>query len=302
VKPLRTAIVGYGRWGRVLARAIDAHSLFDLTRICHRTAPRSDRMTPSLDDLLDDGEIAIIVVATPLATRVPIMLACLRAGKHVMAEKPLATSSREITELVETACQHKRVLFTNYIHAYGRGLERLRPEIGELGDLREIAVTLLQPGPLVQGEGVETLLGSHAAAILLRLLALGGIARDVTAISSCKQGLSNGQSLRWSWQGSCRLGPQVRFTVDLAYPLVHRRVDVIGDRAAATADLTSGVVYRLPFDRLSTLGRASALDSHPKPADDLSHVLDQVAKAITKGDCTNEVFALEIQALLEGET
>jgi hypothetical protein len=297
VRSLRTAVVGYGRWGRVLAGAINAHPRFDVVRICHRSAPTTARMTPRLDEILRDGTIQTIVIATPLATRAPIVLSCLEAGKHVMTEKPLAASSQEATELVKCAHRNNRILFTNYVHAYGRSMERLQGELAALGSLRAIDISLLQPGPLVEGEGVETLLGSHAAAILFHLLAAANVRPRFKDILSIK-GPREGSCYRWSWQGVSEGKLNVGFTVDLSHPVLHRRVDLIGNLAVASADLPLGVVRRLDFDSLKRRARAVPLTAKMQGGDDLSRVLDHFAASISNWNRANEILALEVQAFL----
>ena len=58
---------------------------------------------PSLDDLLADASIDAVYVATNNRSHVPIALACLRAGKHVIVEKPIATTVADAKKLDKLA-------------------------------------------------------------------------------------------------------------------------------------------------------------------------------------------------------
>src|SRR5690606_37085103 len=58
---------------------------------------------PSLDDLLDDPKIEIVDIATHPDVRTGLIHRALDAGKHVLAQKPIATSVEEAQELVEKA-------------------------------------------------------------------------------------------------------------------------------------------------------------------------------------------------------
>jgi scyllo-inositol 2-dehydrogenase (NADP+) len=48
---------------------------------------------PSLEAMLKQATLDVIVVATPNDTHVPLAEQCLRAGKHVVIDKPVAVSS-----------------------------------------------------------------------------------------------------------------------------------------------------------------------------------------------------------------
>lgn len=57
----------------------------------------------SLDELLADDGVDVVVNLTPLSAHVPVTTAALRAGRHVFSEKPLAPTSAQARELVELA-------------------------------------------------------------------------------------------------------------------------------------------------------------------------------------------------------
>ena len=60
-------------------------------------------MRPTSTTLLNDRTVDAIVIATPPQTHYPIAKAALEAGKHVLVEKPLATSLADAYELAEIA-------------------------------------------------------------------------------------------------------------------------------------------------------------------------------------------------------
>ena len=67
----------------------------------------------SLEELLADPEIQVVDVCTHPIERVAIMKAALRAGKHVLAEKPLATDVESAQEVIALANQQGRTLAVN---------------------------------------------------------------------------------------------------------------------------------------------------------------------------------------------
>jgi predicted dehydrogenase len=97
----------------------------------------------SLDELLDDPAVAVVDVATRPEDRRDVVSAALRAGKHVLAQKPLATSMDDARDLVREADEVKRRLAVNVNGRWAppwMGVTRLIPT-GVLG--RPFAVTHL---------------------------------------------------------------------------------------------------------------------------------------------------------------
>src|SRR6187431_3085648 len=94
-------IVGLGYWGPNLARNFAALPGARVAWLCdareemrERHAPSfpQARLTGELDDLLDDGSLDAIVLATPVPTHADLATRVLEAGKHCFVEKPLAQS------------------------------------------------------------------------------------------------------------------------------------------------------------------------------------------------------------------
>src|SRR5258708_30967721 len=117
MKPKRipTCIVGYGYWGPNLARNIATGATTELVAICdsegesRRRARKQHPAIPviaSWEDVLSDDEIAAVVIALPMAKHFEFALQALKAGKHVMVEKPLAESGAQCDAL-EAAARHR---------------------------------------------------------------------------------------------------------------------------------------------------------------------------------------------------
>ena len=60
-------------------------------------------VTTDLDAVLADERVEAVAIATPVRTHHRIAMAAIAAGKHVLIEKPLAATSAEARELVESA-------------------------------------------------------------------------------------------------------------------------------------------------------------------------------------------------------
>lgn len=107
-KEYQLAIVGLGgmgNWHREILSSIDGIKVVGVYDI------KQDRMDygkecglipyESLDALLEDEAVDIILIATPNDEHKPIAVKALRAGKHVVCEKPVTLSSADLTEMME---------------------------------------------------------------------------------------------------------------------------------------------------------------------------------------------------------
>jgi predicted dehydrogenase len=68
------------------------------------------RVARTLDEMLSDQSINVIVVATPNDTHFSYSKAALEAGRHVVVDKPLTPTMKEAEQLVRLAAEHKRLI------------------------------------------------------------------------------------------------------------------------------------------------------------------------------------------------
>jgi predicted dehydrogenase len=113
VAPLNVAVVGTGFIGPVHVEAL-RRSGQNVVGILGSSFDRSRAAAESLgiesayrhlDELLADDRVQSVHITTPNRWHFEQVTRCLRAGKHVLCEKPLATSARETAELVALAKQ-----------------------------------------------------------------------------------------------------------------------------------------------------------------------------------------------------
>jgi predicted dehydrogenase len=96
-----------------------------------------------LEEALTAVECDAVLVASPPRTHHVVAKAALEAGKHVLCEKPLATTLEDAIDLVETADKAKRILMVSQNYRYNapfRAVQRLVAE-GDLGELASIKIT-----------------------------------------------------------------------------------------------------------------------------------------------------------------
>jgi predicted dehydrogenase len=105
-KEISTAVIGYGLGGRVFhAPFVSAVPGLRLATIMQRKGDEAARAYPgvkisrSLEEVLTDPAISLVVVSTPNETHFVLAKQALTAGKHVVIDKPFSTTSEEALEL-----------------------------------------------------------------------------------------------------------------------------------------------------------------------------------------------------------
>jgi len=94
-------------------------------------------ITKEFRDLLNDSRIDAIVIATPVSTHYELALAALRAGKHVLVEKPLAQTSEQVDRLIEDAERRRLILMVDHTFLYTPAVQKIR-DLTVQGALGEI--------------------------------------------------------------------------------------------------------------------------------------------------------------------
>jgi predicted dehydrogenase len=148
-EPLVLAQLGCGYWGPNLLRNFAALPDCEVRYVADPSPARRAFVTAgfprtrpldSPEAALRDPAVAAVVVATPAATHFALARQALEAGKHVMVEKPLATSVAEVDELAHHAARRGLVLMAGHTFVYNPAVRYVKRLIdaGELGELRYI--------------------------------------------------------------------------------------------------------------------------------------------------------------------
>jgi predicted dehydrogenase len=174
---INLAVVGYGYWGPNLVRNAMERAELDLWGVCEMNPERvaklhtrypSVRATADFDEVLADPSVDAVAIATPPSTHYPLVKRALEAGKHVLVEKPLATSAVHAEELVEIAEREGLVLMPGHTFLYSAAVVKVREliESGELGEVYFITSSRMNLG-IYQPDGVVNDLAPHDLSILL---------------------------------------------------------------------------------------------------------------------------------------
>ncbi|MFD1733180.1 Gfo/Idh/MocA family protein [Deinococcus malanensis] len=148
MNPVNIAIVGCGVIATPYAKdmlaygSLRLHGCFDLdpARAQAYAAEQDCRVYDSLDTLLADPEVEVVVNLTVLPAHYEVSRQALEAGKHVFSEKPLAGSSAQAQELVALARERNVRLSCAPVTFLGEAQQRAMKELlsGRIGPVRVI--------------------------------------------------------------------------------------------------------------------------------------------------------------------
>jgi predicted dehydrogenase len=174
---LMLAVVGYGYWGPNIVRNAVERPEIELWGVCEPRAEQAQRFRArypgvracaSFDEVLVAAEVTAVAIATPPATHSALAARALAAGKHVLVEKPLATSAADAEALEELARRRGLVLMPGHTFLYSPAVNKIRDLIvgGELGEIHFITSSRMNLG-IYQPDGVLCDLAPHDLSILL---------------------------------------------------------------------------------------------------------------------------------------
>jgi len=152
---VRVAIVGMGRWGTQIYRA--------LKPLCY-VWPCPTRA--ETDAMMADSSVDAVVIATPIGTHFALAERALLAGKHVFVEKPMCVFTSAAERLVYLAAVQSRTLFVGHIFAYHPSFATLA-ETARANEIESIHCTWRKFG--TYSDDITQNLVSHDIALALIL-------------------------------------------------------------------------------------------------------------------------------------
>jgi len=174
---LRVAVLGAGGWGRNLVRVFcellgeDAVTVVD-PDATRREAMKFNHPGSATAESPPWSELDAAVIAVPAPLHYQLVSEALKAGLHVLAEKPLALSSDHVRSLIELAEAADRILMVDHLLEYHPAVERLKSLIegGTLGEIRHMMSQRLNLGVIRSEENAWWSLAPHDVSIALHLM------------------------------------------------------------------------------------------------------------------------------------
>ena len=146
---LNVAQIGVGYWGPNLLRNLVANKSCRVKTAVDLSAERREyvsslypaiQVTDDTNDVFRDPEIKGVVIATPVETHFELSVRAVEAGKHVLVEKPLATSVAEVEQIGNIASRKNLVVMVGHTFLYNAAVRYVKKLIdsGEIGEVRYI--------------------------------------------------------------------------------------------------------------------------------------------------------------------
>jgi predicted dehydrogenase len=254
-RPLSTVVVGYGYWGPNLVRNVIERPEFELVGLCERDSSRGQAFSskvptvPVLDDLeevLDDPTVDVLVVATPPHTHHAICKAALLAGKHVLVEKPLATTALDAIDLIDTANTRDVLLMPGHTFLYSPPVAKVRQLIDRevLGEMYFVTSARMNLGKY-QKDGVICDLAPHDLSILLHWIDEPIVQVAASGRSIFQSGVPETAFLTVTFAG----GATANIELSWLAPRKVRQMVVVGSRRMVQYDDTAGDEAIRIYDR-----------------------------------------------------
>lgn len=190
---IRVGVVGYGFWGPNLVRnffespATQVVAVADMNRdrltAVQRTYP-GIQVAEDYRNLLTNPDIDAIAISTPVCSHFAIGMEALKAGKHVLLEKPITATSEEALRLIEEADRRKLTLMVDHTFVYTGAVRKVRELIdkGLLGEIYYYDSTRINLGLFRHDVDVIWDLAVHDLSIMDYLVPQSPVAISATGI------------------------------------------------------------------------------------------------------------------------
>jgi len=237
---IRVGVVGVGYWGskhvRVLRSTMGVASVLEIDPRLAVSGGRDNDCGSGygrMDDAL--SEVDAVVIATPPSSHARLGLQAIKAGKHVLIEKPLATTSAEARPIVEAAERAGVVLMPGHTLEHNTAVHKLRELIqgGELGQLFYLDCTRLNLGLYQPDVGVIMDLAPHD--ISIANFVLGSQPTTVTAWGA-RHVHPEYEDVAHILLDYADIGVRADIHVSWLNPMKVRKVTAVGSRKMATFD------------------------------------------------------------------
>lgn len=175
----RLGVIGCGYWGSKHARVLNSIEDVGAVAVIDADGEKVRRLAQSfpgvtgftsIDDAMD--HVDAVVIATPPSSHAPLALKLIEAGKHVMVEKPMATTSADARTMIAAAEACAVVLMVGHTFEYHSAVWKLRDMVRsrEIGDLYYLDTARLNLGLYQSDVNVILDLAPHDISILNYIL------------------------------------------------------------------------------------------------------------------------------------
>jgi predicted dehydrogenase len=178
---LGIAVVGCGYWGVNYVRVFNEVPGAEVVAICDQRPARLAEIgqrfpnaypIDNLETLLQLEDVDAVVVCTGASTHFEVASRCIKAGKHVLIEKPLTTKPADAERLIELAAARGVVLMVGHTFLYNPAVQVLKSQLerADMGQIYYLYSCRTNLGPIRQDVNALWDLAPHDISIFNYLL------------------------------------------------------------------------------------------------------------------------------------
>ena len=235
----RVGVIGCGYWGPQLVRNLHEMPNVELVAVADSKPERLQNIGARYPEVslfgshteLLESDVEAVVISTPIHTHHAIASDALRAGKHVLIEKPLAASTSEAIDLIGLGQSTGRVVMVGHTFIYNPAVQELRRLVGDgdLGRIYYVDAARLNLGQFQRRADVIWDLAPHDISILIYVLGMAPVAVSARGSACVQDDVHDVAYLELIFES----GVSAHVHVSWLDPAKVRRITVVGDRQMA---------------------------------------------------------------------
>lgn len=153
---LRFGIVGTGRISDWVLKGAMQDERIRVTAVCSRTRAAAEafiarnplaneaKIYTSVEEMAQDPDVDAVYIGTPNQTHCPYTVACLKAGKHVLCEKPLAVNAEEGKLMVDAAKASGSLLMEAMVSTLNPNFREVAARLDQIAPVRQYSSSFCQ--------------------------------------------------------------------------------------------------------------------------------------------------------------
>lgn len=268
---IKVGLAGCGYWGSKHLRVLNELPDCELTAICEPSTENLEKVskaflpqfvTDDFDEMIET-DIDAVVIAAPSRLHYPLAKAALLKGKHVLTEKPFATTSAHALELAELATARGLTVMVGHTYVFHPAVQHLKQVVksGELGDLLYVHTARLNFGLLQPDVDVLWDLAPHDLSILTYLLEEEPMVAGARGAARINPNLAEVAHLDLEFMD----GLFAHIHVSWLEPVKVRRITLIGSaKTVVYDDVAQGEMIRI-YNKSITLGERTGENGFASP-------------------------------------
>lgn len=265
-----SAIIGFGYWGKILYRNIVSHDAFQLVGCIKKNpfSPADAKDFPAeihstdYHSVLSNPKIELIVIATPARSHVKLALEALKAGKHVLLEKPAALDMEGMNQLQTAATASGKIVMVDHTFLFTPGFAVVHSLLRDnaIGKVMQYHSTRADFGLFQTDANIFSHILYHDFYILLALFgSLEGEINSASASANIVPGIFDNATVNIKHHN----GAHISLIGSLLWPQKERKIIISGSKGIILWDETAKDIVSI-WNHRATLSNDGNTVTHDK--------------------------------------